>query len=99
MVASDCGDARNDAANTSPPYPETQFPGADRHHLERQCAMPSVSRPAARSPDADLWRHGVQSAMLTVAAFVAPPIVVATIVFRSGSWTLIDQLAIGSVGI
>jgi signal transduction histidine kinase len=37
--------------------------------------------------------------MLTVAAFVAPPIVIATIVLRSGSWTLFDQVVIGTVGI
>jgi signal transduction histidine kinase len=47
----------------------------------------------------DTWRQGVQRAMLTVAAVVAPPVVIATIVLRSGSWTLFDQLLIGAVGI
>ena len=47
----------------------------------------------------DTWRQGVQRAMLTVAAFVAPPVVIATIVLRSGSWTLFDQVLIGTVGI
>jgi len=47
----------------------------------------------------DTWRQGVQRAMLTVAAFVAPPVVIATIVLRSGSWTLFDQVLIGAVGI
>ena len=37
--------------------------------------------------------------MLTVAAIVAPPIVIATIFLRSGSWTLLDQAVIGAVGI
>jgi len=37
--------------------------------------------------------------MLTVAALVAPPIVVATIFLRSGSWTPLDQVVIGSVGV
>jgi signal transduction histidine kinase len=60
--------------------------------------MPSASRLTARPP-ADIWRQGVQSAMLTVAALVAPPIAAATIVLRSGSWTGLDQLVIGSVGI
>jgi signal transduction histidine kinase len=61
--------------------------------------MRSASRLTVRQPGADTWRQGVQSAMLTVAALVAPPIVAATIVFRSGSWTGLDQLVIGSVGI
>jgi len=47
----------------------------------------------------DTWRQGVQRAMLTVAAFVAPPIVIAAIFLRSGSWTLLDQLVIGTAGI
>jgi signal transduction histidine kinase len=47
----------------------------------------------------DTWRQGVQRAMLTVAAIVAPPVVIATIVLRSGSWTLFDQVLIGAVGI
>ena len=54
---------------------------------------------ALRQPATDTWRQGVQRAMLTVAAFVAPPIVIATIVLRSGSWTLFDQVVIGMVGI
>ena len=37
--------------------------------------------------------------MLTIAAFVAPPIIIATIVLRSGSWTLLDQAVIGAVSI
>ena len=61
--------------------------------------MPSAPRLTGRHPATDTWRQGVQSAMLTVAAFVAPPIVLATIVLRSGSWTLFDQLVIGSVGV
>jgi len=44
------------------------------------------------------WRQGVQRAMLTIAALVAPPIVIANIVLRSGSWTRLDTLVIGSVG-
>ena len=52
-----------------------------------------------RHPATDAWRQGVQRAMLTVAAFVAPPIVIATIFLRSGSWTLLDQAVIGTVGV
>jgi len=37
--------------------------------------------------------------MLGLAAFVAPPIVLATILLRSGSWTRLDTLAISGVGI
>ncbi|HEY7375409.1 MAG TPA: sensor histidine kinase [Polyangia bacterium] len=37
--------------------------------------------------------------MLTFAAFAAPPIVVATIVLRSGVWTRVDTLAIAGVGV
>ena len=47
----------------------------------------------------DTWRQDVQRAMLTIAAFVAPPIIIATIVLRSGSWTLLDQVVLGVVGI
>ena len=61
--------------------------------------MPSAPRPTGRPPATDAWRQGVQRAMLSVAAFVAPPIVLATIVLRSGSWTRFDQLVIGSVGV
>ena len=61
--------------------------------------MPSAPRLTGRPPATDTWRQGVQSAMLSVAAFVAPPIVLATIVLRSGSWTRFDQLVIGSVGV
>jgi signal transduction histidine kinase len=61
--------------------------------------MPSAPRLAGRHPATDTWRQGVQSAMLTVAALVAPPIVLATIFLRSGSWTQLDQLVIGSVGV
>jgi signal transduction histidine kinase len=61
--------------------------------------MTSARRLTGRHPPADTWRQGVQSAMLTIAAFVAPPIVAATILLRSGSWTRVDQLVIGSVGI
>jgi signal transduction histidine kinase len=45
------------------------------------------------------WREGVQRAMLTVGAFFAPPIVVATIWLRSGSWTRLDEVVIGGVGV
>jgi len=45
------------------------------------------------------WREGVQRAMLNIAAIVAPPIVIATIVLRSGSWTRLDTLVIGGIGI
>ena len=61
--------------------------------------MPSAPRRTGRPPATDTWRQGVQRAMLSVAAFVAPPIVLATIVLRSGSWTRFDQLVIGSVGV
>jgi hypothetical protein len=54
--------------------------------------MPSAPRLTGRPKATDTWRQGVQTAMLNVAAFVAPPIVLATIVLRSGSWTLFDQL-------
>ena len=37
--------------------------------------------------------------MLTVAACVAPPVVIATIVLRSGSWSVFDQVVIGAVGV
>jgi signal transduction histidine kinase len=47
----------------------------------------------------DTWRRGVQQAMLSIAAFVAPPIVIATIVLRSGTWSRVDQLVIGGVGV
>ena len=45
------------------------------------------------------WRQGVQRAMLTTAAFVAPPVVIATIFLRSGSWSQVDLAVIGVVGI
>jgi len=45
------------------------------------------------------WRGGVQRAMLTLAAFVAPPIVLAAILLRSGSWTQLDTLVISGVGV
>jgi signal transduction histidine kinase len=45
------------------------------------------------------WRQGVQKAMLTVAACVAPPIIAATIVLRSGWWTRADTIVLGSVGV
>jgi hypothetical protein len=45
------------------------------------------------------WRQGVQRAMLNVAAFVAPPIVVATVALRWGSWTLVDTGVISGVGL
>jgi len=61
--------------------------------------MPSAERPTGREPATDTWRQGVQRAMLTVAAIVAPPIVIATIWLRSGSWTRFDTAMIGSVGI
>ncbi len=47
----------------------------------------------------DTWRQDVQRAMLTIAAFVAPPIIIATVVLRSGSWTLLDQAVIGTVAL
>ncbi len=47
----------------------------------------------------DTWRQDVQRAMLTIAAFVAPPIIIATVFLRSGSWTLLDQVVLGVVGI
>jgi signal transduction histidine kinase len=37
--------------------------------------------------------------MLTIAAFVAPPIIAATIVLRSGSWHRLDTAVLGGVGI
>jgi len=61
--------------------------------------MLPAARLPGRHPATDSWRQGVQSAMLTIAAFIAPPIVIATIFLRSGSWTRLDQLVIGSVGI
>ena len=61
--------------------------------------MPSAQRPTGREPATDNWRQGVQRAMLTVAAIVAPPIVIATIWLRSGSWTRFDTAMIGSVGV
>src|SRR4051812_44397488 len=61
--------------------------------------MTSGRRLTGRQPAADGWRQGVQRAMLTIAAFIAPPIVVATILLRAGSWTLVDQVVIGAVGI
>jgi signal transduction histidine kinase len=61
--------------------------------------MPSAAPPTGRQSATETWRHGVQQAMLTIAALVAPPIVAATIVLRSGSWTGLDQVVIGSVGV
>jgi signal transduction histidine kinase len=61
--------------------------------------MPSAERPTGREPATHTWRQGVQRAMLTVAAIVAPPIVIATIWLRSGSWSRFDTAMIGSVGI
>lgn len=37
--------------------------------------------------------------MLTLAAFVAPPIVLAAVLLRSGSWTQMDTLVISGVGV
>jgi signal transduction histidine kinase len=45
------------------------------------------------------WRQGVQRAMLNVTAFVAPPIVVATVALRWGSWTRVDTGVMGGVGV
>src|SRR6188768_3705066 len=50
-------------------------------------------------PSEATWRQGVQQAMLTVAACVAPPIIAATIVLRSGWWTRADTLVLGGVGV
>jgi signal transduction histidine kinase len=50
-------------------------------------------------PDTAAWRQGVQRAMLTVAAFVAPPIVIATIILRAGNWNPVDTLVLGGVGV
>ena len=58
-------------------------------------AAPATGDPPATSD----WRQGVQRAMLTVAALVAPPVVIATIALRSGSWTHLDTLVIGSAGV
>jgi signal transduction histidine kinase len=45
------------------------------------------------------WRQGVQRAMLNIAAFVAPPIVISTIALRAGSWTRLDTVVIAGVGV
>ena len=45
------------------------------------------------------WRQGVQRAMLNVAAFVAPPIVIATVFLRWGSWTRVDTGVMGGVSL
>jgi signal transduction histidine kinase len=62
-------------------------------------AMTSAADATDRHPVTADWRRGVQGAMLTVAALVAPPVVVATIVLRSGSWSRLDTAVILSVGI
>jgi len=61
--------------------------------------MRSVGWSIGRDAGVAGWREGVQRAMLTLAAFVAPPIVLATIVLRSGSWTRLDSVVIGGVGV
>jgi signal transduction histidine kinase len=61
--------------------------------------MTTAMTSAPRHPATDTWRQGVQRAMLTIAAIVAPPIVIATIFLRSGSWTRLDQVVIGTVGV
>src|SRR5262245_24006214 len=61
--------------------------------------MISAARLTGSQPATDSWRQGVQRAMLTVAAFVAPPIVVATIFLRAGTWATSDQVLIACVGV
>jgi signal transduction histidine kinase len=50
-------------------------------------------------PATAAWRRGVQRAMLSVAAFAAPPIVIATIILRAGRWNPVDTLVLGGVGV
>src|SRR5689334_14413512 len=60
-------------------------------------------RSAADTPAGDAaigaWRQGVQRAMLQVAAFIAPPIVIATVFLRWGSWTRLDTGVMGGVSV
>jgi len=61
--------------------------------------MTSAVRAIGGRPATDTWRQGVQRAMLTLACFVAPPIVSAAILLRAGSWTRLDTIVIGGVGV
>ena len=61
--------------------------------------MTSVADASGGPPATADWRQGVQRAMLTVAALIAPPVVVATIVLQSGSWSTRDTVVIGCVGV
>jgi len=61
--------------------------------------MTVAGRAIGGAPMTSDWRGGVQRAMLTLAAFVAPPIVLAAILLRSGSWTQLDTLVISGVGV
>src|SRR5262245_30983447 len=61
--------------------------------------MRSVGGSIGRDPAVAGWREGVQRAMLRLAAFVAPPIVLAAVLLRSGSWTRLDTVVISGVGI
>jgi len=61
--------------------------------------MTAAGGATGRHLTTDTWRQGVQRAMLTLAAFVAPPIVSAAILLRAGSWTRLDTAVIGGVGV
>src|SRR5262245_20257175 len=62
-------------------------------------AMGSAAHATGGQAANGAWREGVQRAMLKVAACVAPPIVVATVFLRWGSWTRLDTGVMGGVGL
>jgi signal transduction histidine kinase len=54
---------------------------------------------AATSPTPDAWRENVRLGMLTTAALIAPPVVVVTFVFRSGTRAWFDDLVLIAVAV
>ncbi len=54
---------------------------------------------AATSPRPDAWRDSVRLAMLSMAALIAPPVVVVAFVFRSGTRAWFDDVVLVAVAL
>jgi signal transduction histidine kinase len=60
-------------------------------------SLSSLSSPSSPTPDA--WKESVRLGMLTVAAFIAPPVVTSAFLLRSGPHFWLDDAALVATGV